>query len=144
MTLPNVSEINKTELPKVPDYRGNLTFLYSEDHLPFKIHQAYWIYDIRSGSKSEGYSLTGQNEFIISLSGSFVLKVFDGINTKEILLNQPDIGVCLPAGIWREINKVSEPAVVLVLSDGEYNKSDRIFDINQFKSYRNVLDNDNT
>ena len=139
MTLPKAHEIVEIELPKIPDYRGNLMFLYSGNHVPFKIQQAYWMYDISSGSKKKGYALVSQKEFIISLCGSFTLEISDGVSTKEILLSQPQKGVYVPAGIWRTVNNPSNATVTLVLSDGDHKKSDCIRDFKQFKSYRNVF-----
>ena len=33
-------------LPKFLDRRGNLSFIEENNHIPFKIERAYWIYDV--------------------------------------------------------------------------------------------------
>lgn len=30
------------ELPKIPDQRGNLTFIEEQRHIPFKIERSFW------------------------------------------------------------------------------------------------------
>lgn len=39
-------------LPKFLDRRGNLSFIEENNHIPFKIERAYWIYDV-PGEKPE-------------------------------------------------------------------------------------------
>ncbi|MCD6112466.1 MAG: WxcM-like domain-containing protein [Bacteroidales bacterium] len=58
-------------LPKILDDRGNLTFIESENHIPFQIKRTYWIYDVPGGQKREGHAYKKLQEFIIALSGSF-------------------------------------------------------------------------
>ncbi len=58
------------QLPKIPDDRGNLTFIESENHIPFKIKRTYWIYDVPGGQKRGGHAYKKLQEFIIALSGS--------------------------------------------------------------------------
>ena len=118
MILQNTKDVIEIELPKVPDYRGNLSFLYSEDHVPFKIQQVYWLYDIPLGAKRKGYASTNHKEFIIALSGSFTISISDGSVKKELLLNNPQKGVFINSGIWREIRVLSNDSVALILSDG--------------------------
>ena len=42
------------QLPKISDPRGNLTFVESDKHIPFKIQRAYYLYDIPGGSDRGG------------------------------------------------------------------------------------------
>ncbi|MBE9467741.1 MAG: WxcM-like domain-containing protein [Bacteroidetes bacterium] len=39
-----MTKLKIIQLPKILDDRGNLTFIESEKHIPFKIKRAYWIY----------------------------------------------------------------------------------------------------
>ena len=36
-------------LPKIEDSRGNLTFIEGDNHIPFEIQRAFWIYDVPGG-----------------------------------------------------------------------------------------------
>ncbi len=44
MELPRI-----IELPKIEDYRGNLTFVQNCDQIPFDIARVYWTYDVPGG-----------------------------------------------------------------------------------------------
>lgn len=43
------------QLPKIADPRGNLTFIEGENHFPFEIKRAYWIYDVPGGETRGGF-----------------------------------------------------------------------------------------
>ena len=67
-------------LPKIIDKRGSLSFLESKIHIPFKIKRTYWIYDVPGGESSGGHASKSQQQFIISLSGSFDVNIFDDLS----------------------------------------------------------------
>ena len=58
-------------LPKFLDNRGNLSFFEGENHLPFEVKRAYWIYDVPGGEARGGHAYMKNQEFIVALSGSF-------------------------------------------------------------------------
>ena len=54
-------------LPKILDDRGNLSFIESENHIPFKIRRCYWIYDVPGGQRRVSHAFKKQQELIIAL-----------------------------------------------------------------------------
>ena len=44
-----IGQVQLIKLPKILDTRGNLTFIESNVHIPFKIKRTYWIYDVPGG-----------------------------------------------------------------------------------------------
>ena len=68
---------------KIFDERGNLTFLESENQIPFKIKRVYWIYDVPGGEVRGGHGYKKLEEVIIALSGSFDVELsFGGTKNK--------------------------------------------------------------
>ena len=65
-------------LPKILDDRGNLSFIESEKHIPFRIQRCYWIYDVPGGELRGSHAFKTQHEFIIALSGSFDVLLHNG------------------------------------------------------------------
>jgi hypothetical protein len=122
-------------LPKIEDNRGNLTFIEGKNHIPFDIRRTYWIYDVPARDHREGHAYKTQEEFLVALSGSFDLEVFDGIETKNYSLNCPFVGVHVAAGCWRTLKNFSTNSVILVLASTEYNENDYIRDFNAYKKY---------
>ena len=120
-------------LPKFLDRRGNLSFIEENNHIPFKIERAYWIYDVPGGEARGGHAYKENQEFIVALSGSFDVMLDDGVEQKVFSLNRSYYGLYVPKGFWREINNFSTNSLALILSSTEYDKYDYIYDYNEFK-----------
>ena len=134
-------DVNKTahliELPKVKDPRGNLTFIESEIHVPFRVMRNYWIYDVPSGMWRDGHAFIEQQEFLVALSGSFDVVVNDGEREQTFHLADPQIGLYIPRLTWRHINNFSTNSVALVLTSTYYNEDDYITDFEDFMTLKN-------
>ena len=134
-------DVNKTahliELPKVKDPRGNLTFIESEIHVPFRVMRNYWIYDVPSGMWRDGHAFIEQQEFLVASSGSFDVVVNDGEREQTFHLARPQIGLYIPRLTWRHINNFSTNSVALVLTSTYYNEDDYITDFEYFMTLKN-------
>ncbi|MDR3680572.1 MAG: FdtA/QdtA family cupin domain-containing protein [Flavipsychrobacter sp.] len=124
------------DLPKVLDDRGNLSFFQSMDHVPFEMKRVYWIYDVPGGEKRGGHAFKEQHEFIIALSGSFDVVLFDGTDEKTFSLNRSYYGVYVPNGLWRHIQNFSTNSLALIVSDMAYSADDYIRDFDEFKKFK--------
>ncbi len=121
------------QLPKIEDQRGNLSFYESSNHIPFEIKRTYWIYDVPGGQKRGGHAFKAQHEFIIALSGSFDVKLYDGISEKTFSLNRSYYGLYVPNMIWREMLNFSTNSLALIVSSTNYSDTDYIRDYNEFQ-----------
>lgn len=123
------------KLPKFIDRRGNLSFVEENNHIPFKIERAYWIYDVPGGEARGGHAYKQNAEFIIALSGSFDVIIDNGTEKEKFTLNRSYYGLYVPKGLWREMNNFSTNSLALVLGSTPYEVSDYIYDYNEFKEY---------
>lgn len=119
-------------LPKFLDARGNLSFIEQEKHIPFVIKRAYWIYDVPGGECRGGHAYRNNEEFIISLSGSFDVVIDDGAEKRVFTLNRSYHGLYVPKGLWREMENFSTNSLALVLSSTDYDAHDYIRDYEEF------------
>jgi len=124
------------ELPKILDDRGNLTFIESENHIPFKVERSFWIYDVPGGEIRGGHAYKTTYELIIALSGSFDVVVDDGGKSKKFSLNRSYYGLFVPKGTWRHMENFSTNSLALVLSSTKYKEDDYIRDYEQFKTMK--------
>lgn len=131
-----INEVHLIELPKINDPRGNLTFIESGMHVPFEVKRNYWIYDVPSGMWRDGHAFKEQQEFIVSLSGSFDVVVNDGKQEQTFHLARPQIGLYVPNMVWRHIDNFSTNSVALVLSSTHYDPEDYIEDFELFKELK--------
>ena len=127
MKFQNLMEkIELISLPKIPDNRGNLSFIESEKHVPFKIERTYLLYDVPGGVDRVGHAYMKQKEMIIALSGSLDVVIFDGIKNYKYSLNRSYQGLYIPNGYWRHMENFATNTLVLVVSDSLYNEADYI------------------
>ena len=121
------------QLPKLEDSRGNLSFIESEEHIPFSIKRTYWIYDVPGGQKRSGHAYKTQHEFIIAISGSFDVVVHDGKTSAKYSLNRSYYGLYIPNMNWRSLENFSTNSLCLILSSGTYDETDYITNLKEFK-----------
>lgn len=131
-----LDQVRLVDLPKVLDYRGNLSFIEEIKHIPFEIKRVYWIYDVPGGENRGGHAFKEQQEFIVALSGSFDVLVDDGKNKQSFSLNRSYYGLYLPSGLWRQMQNFSTNSLALVLSSTEYNADDYTHDYNEFLNFK--------
>jgi len=121
------------DIPKIADSRGNLAVIEG-DTLPFAFKRVYYLYDVPSDSHRGGHAHKEQQEFLISVSGSFDVILDDGNNKRSITLNKPNKGLLIPKGIWRELENFSSGAICLVFSSDKFSEEDYIRDYSHFKN----------
>ena len=120
------------DLPKILDPRGNLSFLESENHIPFEIKRTYWIYDVPGGETRGGHAFKKQKELIIVLSGSLDVIIFDGIKEKKISLNRSYYGLYIPNNLWRHMENFATNTLALVVSSTSFEENDYIREKDEF------------
>jgi dTDP-4-dehydrorhamnose 3,5-epimerase-like enzyme len=129
-------KVKLIDLPKIPDQRGNLSFIEEEANVPFKIKRTYWIYDVPGGQTRGGHAFKQQEELIIALSGSFDILVDDGTKKDIISLNRSYYGLYIPAGFWRQMQNFSTNSLALVLSSTLFDENDYIREYQDFLDLR--------
>lgn len=121
-------------LPKIEDRRGNLSVI-EKNNIPFSIKRVYYLYDVPSGAERGGHAHKEQEEFIVSVSGSFDVILNNGEHEESYTLNKPNQGLYVAQKTWRELRNFSSGAVCLVVSSGEFDEDDYIRDFEDFLNY---------
>lgn len=120
----NIKDCKLIQLPKVADPRGNLTFIEGDKHIPFQIKRVFYLYDVPGGADRGGHALKTCHQFLIAMSGSFDVIVYDGKEKERIHLNRSYNGLHLPPMVWREMDNFSSGSVCLALASEPYSESD--------------------
>ena len=121
------------QLPKIEDRRGNLTFVEANRHVPFPIARVYYLYDVPGGAERGGHAHKGLHQFMIAMSGSFDVKIDDGLRKATYHLNRSYSGLYLCPMIWREIDNFSGGSVCLVLASEKFDEADYFRDYSAFR-----------
>lgn len=106
------------------------------DNFYFETKRIYYLYDVPFGSERGGHAHKDLYQLVLAPSGSFTIILFDGELKKEITLNQPNVGLLIVPGIWRELNSFSSGSLCLVLASDIYKEDDYIRDLNEFKIFK--------
>lgn len=128
----NIDLCKIIELPKIPDPRGNLTFIEGGRHIPFDIKRVFYLYDVPTGEDRGEHAHKELQQFLICLSGSFDVTLDDGRTKSVIKMNRPWKGLYIPPMIWASEVNFDSGSVCLVLTSDYYNEADYIRDYNEF------------
>jgi dTDP-4-dehydrorhamnose 3,5-epimerase-like enzyme len=120
------------DLPIVSDSRGNLTFIESDRHVPFKIKRVFYLYDVPGGAERAGHALKTCSQFIIAVNGSFGVTIDDGSQKFSFQLNRSYHGLYIPPMMWREIDNFSSGSVCMILASEFYDEDDYFRDYEEF------------
>ena len=121
------------DLPKIQDFRGNLTFIEQNSHVPFDIQRIYYLFDVPGGAERGGHAHQKLEQLIIPVAGSFNVVIDDGKERKTIELNRAFRGLYICPMVWRELSNFSSGAVCLVIASRLYEEDDYIREYAEFK-----------
>jgi WxcM-like, C-terminal len=129
----NLKDCRIIELPKIQDPRGNLSVIEGNKHIPFEMRRVFYLYDVPGGSERAGHALKSCDQFLIAMSGSFDVVLYDGKNNQRFHLNRSYYGLYIPPLIWREIDNFSSGAVCMALASEPYSET------GYYREYRDFL-----
>lgn len=122
-----------TELPRINDPRGNLTFIEGGRHVPFDVRRVYYLYDVPGGATRAGHGHRALHQLMIAMSGSFDVTLDDGRGKRKYHLNRSYYGLYICPMIWRDIDNFSSGSVCMVLASDYFDESD------YFREYADFL-----
>ncbi|HEX2910743.1 MAG TPA: FdtA/QdtA family cupin domain-containing protein [Chloroflexia bacterium] len=120
------------ELPKITDPRGNLTFVEQTRHVPFEIKRVFFLYDVPTGADRGAHAHKNLHQFLICLSGSFDVKLDNGVSKATVHLNRPWVGLHIPPMIWAAEVNFDPGSICLVLTSDFYDETDYYRDYSQY------------
>lgn len=131
----NVTGVTLIDLPVVADLRGALTFGEIEAQLPFTPKRFFIVHDVPSREVRGEHAHRALEEFLICVSGSVNIIVDDGHNRSELVLDRPNRGLYIRAGVWLIFYRCSADAALLVLASEPYDAADYIRDYDEYRAH---------
>jgi dTDP-4-dehydrorhamnose 3,5-epimerase-like enzyme len=128
----SIEKCRLIDLPKVSDFRGNLSFIEGGRHVPFDIKRMFYIYDVPTGTERGAHAHRELQQFIICLGGSFDVQLDDGRGQKTVSLARPWQGLYIPPMVWAAELNFSTGAVYVVLASDFYDEADYFRDYASF------------
>ena len=128
MKAPQLIQFNKIGEPSL----GYISVAEEAENIPFRIKRVYWTYFTPNHVKRGNHAHKELQQVIIAVSGVIEFTLIDKQNNRQVfVLDNPDKGLFIPKGYWREI-KFSHNAVLLCLASEKYDENDYIRDFDEF------------
>jgi hypothetical protein len=137
MSSSTVYDCTLIYLPKINNRSGNITLVENGNHLPFDVKRIFYLYDIPGGESRGAHAHRECHQFLIAASGSFEILLDDGKTRRLVHLNQPNIGLHIPPGLWASEINFSSGSICLALVSLPYDKNDYLREYSTFLDYKN-------
>ena len=113
------------------DKRGKLIAV-EDFEIPFKIKRIFYIFETSKDTERGVHSHFKTKQLLIALSGSCKVVLDDGTTKETFILDNNRKALFQDKMVWGNMSEFSTNCIVLVLADRPYEKSDYIFDYQNF------------
>lgn len=117
------------------DDRGALTAIEGSEDIPFSIRRIFYMHHITR--ERGGHAHIDTDQVVIAIHGSFRIRISNGTEFKEFIMNNPEQGLFLPRLTFTEFFNISEDAVCLVLANTHYDMSRSLRTYDSFIDFLN-------
>ena len=128
-----MKECKLINLPNFNDQHGKMTVLEADMALPFSPKRAFFIYDVPKNQTRGNHANIKTKFVMVAINGSVDIIVSNGFNQKTFTLNDPTKGLFLDSNTWKTMKNFSKNAVLLIIADTKYDKTEYITDYAEFK-----------
>ena len=127
------------DIKTVEDPRGCLSSLEGEMDIPIDIKRIFYMHHVTADRG--GHAHIDTDQVIIAVSGKLKIKLSDGINTKEYIMDDCTKGLYVPRLIFTDLYDFSSDAVCLVLANTHYDMGKSLRNMSDYLEYLKVNGN---
>ena len=121
------------KVPTIPSEMGSLSIVEAMDDIPFEIQRIYFLHKVPNNGGRGAHAHKELWQLMISMSSNFTVVLNDGLGSvTSFTLDNPEQGLLVPPGYWRDLVNFGPNAVCLVLASLKYDESDYIRDFELF------------
>ena len=117
------------------DDRGQLVALEEFKDIPFRIKRVYYLYDTAAGMVRGKHAHKCLQQILVCIHGSCKIRLDNGYEKEEVLLDNPCEGLYVSNVMWREMFDFSPDAVLMVLASELYDETDYIRNYDEFLKF---------
>lgn len=114
---------------------GALSVFEGTHDIPFEIKRIYYICGTKTGVKRGMHAHKTTDQMLICLQGKICINLDDGLSQYHVTLDNPSVGLFLPACYWHDMVWEDENSILLVAASDYYNEDDYIRDYSSFLDY---------
>ena len=131
--ITTVNDCHFVKLNTILRPEGKLTIIQNEQ---FDLKRAYYIHDVSAEASRGHHAHRTLYQLMIALNGKFWIDLKDRYCQRGFWLDNPEKGLLIVPGIWRELNWFSKGTICLVLASDLYNENDYIRDYDEYRKYK--------
>lgn len=120
------------DLQSFGDERGSLIAFEKNSNVPFDVKRVFYIFDTK-GDIARGCHANKKSKFLlVVINGSCRVKIDNGKEQTDVLLNNPNKALFLNTLVWKEMYEFSYNSVLMVLANEYYDESEYIRNYDEF------------
>ena len=131
------SGVRTVHLPSHADSRGVLTVVETNDDVPFAVKRIFYIYRLEPPFERGAHAHSETEQFVICVAGCMKVDVSDGMRSGTYVLNDPAVGLYIPAMIWTRLHAFTYDAVCVVVASTHYDDTEVI---RSWQTYCDLVD----
>ncbi|HED8048619.1 TPA: WxcM-like domain-containing protein [Campylobacter coli] len=114
------------------DKNSTLIAIEKQVNCPFEIKRIFYIFDVPKNTIRGEHANLNSKFFFIVLKGECKIKIDNGKEQKNFILNNPKQGLYIDKMLWKQMYDFSKDCILLVLSNTLYDANEYIRDYNEF------------
>jgi dTDP-4-dehydrorhamnose 3,5-epimerase-like enzyme len=119
----------------IKDSRGCLTAIEGEQDIQFEIKRIFYMHHVTEDRG--GHAHIDTDQVLIPIHGSLKVKLFNGKETEEYVMNDCTKGLYIPRLYFTDMYDFTPETVCLVLSSTHYDMSRSLRSMDAYMSYLN-------
>ncbi|TGN08018.1 sugar 3,4-ketoisomerase [Leptospira ilyithenensis] len=116
----DLSIIKEINFQDHKDDRGRLTSVEYGKNIPFEIKRTFLVHQVVSGGTRGRHAHTDTDQVLTVVHGSYDLFISNGSESRTFVVNDPSIGIYIPAMFWIRMSNFKDDAVCLVYASTIY------------------------
>lgn len=120
-------------LKTIADPRGALTAVEGAQDIPFEIKRIFYMHHV--SSDRGGHAHIDTDQVLIPIHGSLRVKLFNGIETEEYVMDDCTKGLFIPRLYFTDMFEFAPETVCLVLSSTHYDMGRSLRSMEAFMTY---------
>ncbi len=129
-----MSSVKRIKIPTFTDERGSLSAAELKDYIDWIPERIYYVTDVKKDRG--GHAVIGEKKIYICVQGEIMAKIHDGKEWSEYKLQGPEDALIMEEVCYREFKDFSPGAVLLSISNMNYDKSKYIYDFDKFVAFK--------
>ena len=125
-----MEKFKRIKIPTHADPRGKLSAIELKDYVDWVPRRVYYVTDVMQDRG--GHAVRGEMKIYVAMQGKMAARIHDGKKWHEFELNGPDDAVQMDEMCWREFKDFSPGAVLMAISNMNYEKDKYIYDFDNF------------